>query len=453
MSPKPSHRFLISGWYGNENLGDEAQLCAILHLIRGAFPQSEITVVSDNPKATTAAHGVKALGRKGLPSLLRYLKALRTSDLFILGGGELLYDVGPGGNPVTWLKEILWSKLAGTRAVYFNGGVGLIYNPVSKVWMRQVCNALDGITVRDHLSKNHLESLGVKKPVQVTADSVLALARSPMVSAAPDPRDGGNPVPQVGVNLRPWLYKKKQIPAQSLKVCARYTGSESDFSNFRKSLAGALDFLKASGMGITFFPICFSDKQMDENDPALSHEIAQLLKDGFDVQFMEGAPSLPEMMKIMRTFDFVIAMRLHALVFAALLKKPMIALSYDPKVNAFMERIGQSEFTLNIDEVSSEVLVKKINHLLADRENISKVLEAKGSELAARAESSISWIIELTNKKVKRSKIVAEGWALVLKLLPQLLLYSLQRAFAVAHRLAQVPWAIRVALVLGKLKR
>ena len=453
MSPKPSHRFLISGWYGNENLGDEAQLSAILYLIREAFPSSEITVVSDNPKATSAAHGVKALRRKGLLSLMRYLKALRASDLFILGGGELLYDVGPGGNPVTWLKEILWSKLAGTRAVYFNGGVGLIYNPVSKVWMRQVCNALDGITVRDDLSKKHLESLGVKKPVQVTADSVLALARSPMVSSAPDSRDSGNQVPQVGVNLRPWLYKMRQIPAQSLTVCSRYTGSESDFSNFRKSLADALDSLKASGMGITFFPICFSDKQMDENDPALAHEIAQLLKDGFGVQFMEGAPSPTEMMKRMRTFDFVIAMRLHALVFAALLKKPLIAISYDPKVNAFMERIGQSEFTLNIDEVSSEVLVRKINDLLAGRENIARVLEAKGAELAARAESCIPWIIEVMNRKVKRSKVVAEGWVLVLKLLPYIPLYYLQRAFAVAHRLGQVPWAIRVALVLGKLKR
>jgi hypothetical protein len=90
---------------------------------------------------------------------------------------------------------------------------------------------------------------------------------------------------------------------------------------------------------------------------------------------------------------------------------------------------------------------------LADREHICRVLEAKGCELAAQAESSVPWIIEVMNRKVKRSKVVAEGWALALKLLPHLLLYCLQRALAVAHRLGQVPWAIRIASVLEKLRR
>lgn len=38
----------------------------------------------------------------------------------------------------------------------------------------------------------------------------------------------------------------------------------------------------------------------------------------------------------------MIGMRLHALVFAAVMQTPLLAISYDPKVDSFVNAIGEN---------------------------------------------------------------------------------------------------------------
>ncbi|MBA7599655.1 hypothetical protein ES703_06691 [subsurface metagenome] len=86
-------KIAIHGFYGEGNLGDEAILKAILQEF-SKFPDIEVIVFSSNPKQVSITHGVRSVHSQGRQSLLRRIGEIKSSYLFILGGGGLLMDNG-----------------------------------------------------------------------------------------------------------------------------------------------------------------------------------------------------------------------------------------------------------------------------------------------------------------------------------------------------------------------
>src|SRR5690606_2274032 len=89
--PDKVFRIGISGSYGGMNLGDEAILDGILSQLRQTI-RADVTVFSQNPDDTLARHkvehaiAVRSLTRKEVS------RAIEGLDLFVLGGGGILYD-------------------------------------------------------------------------------------------------------------------------------------------------------------------------------------------------------------------------------------------------------------------------------------------------------------------------------------------------------------------------
>src|SRR5262245_23014484 len=81
----------ISGSYGGLNLGDEAILEGIATELRGALPV-EITVFSRNPEDTLARHRVERAVPVREMSRDEVIPEIERLDLFILGGGGILFD-------------------------------------------------------------------------------------------------------------------------------------------------------------------------------------------------------------------------------------------------------------------------------------------------------------------------------------------------------------------------
>ena len=84
-------RIGISGSYGGMNLGDEAILEGILGQLRATVP-ADVTVFSRNPEDTLARHKVeRAISTRSL-TRREMVPEIEQLDLFILGGGGILYD-------------------------------------------------------------------------------------------------------------------------------------------------------------------------------------------------------------------------------------------------------------------------------------------------------------------------------------------------------------------------
>jgi len=83
-------RFLISGYYGFGNLGDEALLAVIVEQLRGRYPGASIDVLSNTPAETARTYGVEATPRAA-PGAVR--RAIDRADVVLSGGGGLLQNV------------------------------------------------------------------------------------------------------------------------------------------------------------------------------------------------------------------------------------------------------------------------------------------------------------------------------------------------------------------------
>lgn len=91
----------ISGSYGGFNLGDEAILHVILNELRESAP-IEITVFSRDAEDTRSRHRVERVVELRSTPRREAQEILHNLDLFILGGGGLLYD----GDADMYLREV-----------------------------------------------------------------------------------------------------------------------------------------------------------------------------------------------------------------------------------------------------------------------------------------------------------------------------------------------------------
>ncbi|MDW8368613.1 MAG: polysaccharide pyruvyl transferase family protein, partial [Abditibacteriales bacterium] len=129
--------------------------------------------------------------------------------------------------------------------------------------------------------------------------------------------------PCIGIALRPWR---------------DWFETEESVERVAQVLGGIGKLGKG---GIVFLPLQFP------HDAELAQRIARRLRGGAPrghppcQPIVINAPLRPdEMLAVIGKMDMLIAMRLHALIFAAMMHVPMVGLVYDPKVERFLRQVG-----------------------------------------------------------------------------------------------------------------
>lgn len=165
---------VVAGYYGCGNLGDELILLAIVKALVKPDEFLKLTVLSGEPKQTSAWFGVSAVHRF---NPLKVCLAIRQSSLFILGGGGLLQDRTGLLTMIYYLSLVLLAWLMKRPVFLYAIGVEGKPKRISRWLIRLVLGITKPtITVRDAESAQDLASCGVNPSrIQVATDPCFGL--------------------------------------------------------------------------------------------------------------------------------------------------------------------------------------------------------------------------------------------------------------------------------------
>ncbi len=292
-------RALVASWLGSSNLGDELLFTALARQLRerGVEP----VAISTDPAASTAAHGVTALGHLEAPA---WWRVARSEGRLVFGGGGLLQDESSRYNVPYHLARVAVARGAGARVVAVGLGGGEL-TAASRALVRAALGSVP-IAARDRATVAQLRRLGCDD-VRLTADLAFSLP-PPSVPV----RD------ELVVSLRPRNVGGGWLPASSnwrrgLPTDAQLTALGRNLGR----LAGAL------GLGVRFVAL-----QADRDGPL--HDALADRVTGVEVTSVR--PEVTTVLAEVARGRLVLGMRFHAAVAGLLAGRPVLAAAYSSKV-------------------------------------------------------------------------------------------------------------------------
>ncbi|MGL5713087.1 MAG: polysaccharide pyruvyl transferase CsaB, partial [Paraclostridium sp.] len=165
-------KVVISGYYGFDNLGDEAILKSIIMALKEANKNIEITVLSNNPTKTEKNYNVKSINRWNVGEIY---KEIRNSDGLISGGGSLLQDVTSSRNVLYYTSIMGLANFLKKPVFIYAQGVGPIHKNINKQIVKYFLNKVKYISLRDEESFELVKNMGVNTTSEVVPDPVMGL--------------------------------------------------------------------------------------------------------------------------------------------------------------------------------------------------------------------------------------------------------------------------------------
>lgn len=356
----PPLHFVVSGYYGCGNAGDEAVLAGIARsFARQSGGRVRLTVLSQNPDATTRLHGLAAVDRMNMAQVKA---TLRESDLLLSGGGSLLQDTTSVRSLLYYLWIARMARQGGKPVMFYAQGMGPLNRPISRLLVRHAANRAAYLTVRDEPSAQLLKAIGVTNPrLEVTADPAFALTPAPAGAVDAILRQEGvlADMPLIAVALRPW--SGSGLPP--LDTYARLL----------------TELERQTGARIVLLPMHAGE------DVAFALDIVQRMGKAEAFSVIRGAYAPDVLLGIVGRMQAVVAMRLHALIFAARQSVPPFALAYDPKVENLMNLLGLADSLVSWNGFDPDIVAAQVAALVSDRAARSADLHTYASILEQRA--------------------------------------------------------------------
>ncbi|MGG1552532.1 polysaccharide pyruvyl transferase CsaB [Paenibacillus ferrarius] len=371
MGQAPVVKIALSGYYGFDNSGDEAVLQSILLALQeqgqAQGVQIEPIVLSANPAKTSAMYGVRAAHRMRPGDLLR---TLREADGLISGGGSLLQDATSAKTIPYYLAVLKLAQLFGKPTFVYSQGIGPVNRPMFFGWIRSVFKRCAVVTVRDQESADLLGRMRLpQERITVVPDPVMGLPlRAAARGGGESPMGGGSDAPAesapvkrtVGVSVRFWNADRSELEALSRSL--------------------ALLLAARPEVRLRFLPF-----HLPSDEVASQFVIDRLGDHGARAELVRGIEHPQDMLAQVEGCDLLIGMRLHSLIYAASQFVPMVGISYDPKIDQFLHRLGMKA-AASTSQFDADKFAEEALRLLDGRDQWAAASRAAIEALKAQAQ-------------------------------------------------------------------
>ncbi|MBN2171836.1 MAG: polysaccharide pyruvyl transferase family protein [Candidatus Krumholzibacteriota bacterium] len=345
-------RITIHGSYGTGNRGDSVILAQMLRFLGDQLPGAEVTVLcrderrlailfeTELPDSPLRLRPLHASFRR---RPIRVLRACLACDLFILGGGGLLWGRAPG-NLSYWLQRARLAKRAGRRLIFYVPGIYSIRGQLALQLLARTAEKADWLSVRDEEGRQQLLAAGVPDGRIVLGADPAFLLPPPQSAQIESLREvlGLQGQRLVGLSARDW----------------RSRLSAGIFAKFVHNLLADEDTT------LLFFALKTGGYwgETDTDDLTVANSLLRTLPAELQerVLVLDDRYSNAEMIALMGACRYLIGMRLHALIFATIAGIPFGAVAYDEKITAYMDMVGRREYLLDLSEVTDPDRIQTI---------------------------------------------------------------------------------------------
>ena len=323
---------LISGYYGFDNLGDEAILEQLITELKTAnVSHSDIVVLSNNALLTRTQFAVQTVNRWKLKEIIALLPRTK---LFISGGGGLFQDTDSLKSIVYYGSLIALARIFGSKILIYAQGLGPLKKAISKNLTKQFLQLAEIISVRDDSSYKQLEQWRLKAKSIKTADPVWALEPSSLPKAISD----------LLARYQSSSSSKPNLIGISLRRGAGFS------QDHLKRLVEALEATLDTAAILVMLPL------QDEQDRPILQSFVDLWQSKERTVWLPANTKLlpSQWLSLIASLDMVIGMRLHSLIMSLASGKPVIGISYDPKVEIVLNQFKQPNLTFSRNEDSKD---------------------------------------------------------------------------------------------------
>ena len=365
---------IISGYYGFSNMGDDSLLMSMIDVIRELKPDAKITVLSNSPKLTAESCRVRAINRFNLPKIAR---EMRSAKLLISGGGSLLQDGTSKKSLFYYITIMRMAKRAGLKLMLYANGLGPLVDSSSRRLAAGIMAKADYISLREDRSRSLALELGI-------AESKLHPSADPAFLMKPcDPEWVEYIENRDGIARRCFIISVKEGDNFGDK---KRRGS----SDLVERLADDIRKIAERYSLMPLFVPMHNGKDMDVTDALAARVGCGKILSGL---------SASELCAIMSRCELVVGTRLHMLIFAASCGVPMIGVSYDPKIDAFLDYIGQREYCFDIRTIAKGELLEAAERVIANRDKIRSELPRRAEALRTLARADGAEAVVLAYEK------------------------------------------------------
>jgi len=365
----------ITGSYGGLNLGDEAILQSMIEQLRREIPDADITVFSRDADDTKRRHKVERAVPVRKLSRAEVAPEIERLDLLLFGGGGILYDA----DARIYLREVQVAREHGVPVMLYAVGAGPLKDATVQAAVREALEGVAAITVRERSAQQCLEEAGVHQEVVVTADPALLLKPESL------PR---NALKFEG------LADRRRVIGMSVREPGA-AAPDLDPNVYHALLANAADFMvDRFDADILFVPM-----EHSVLDSQHSHAVIAKMLRAQRARVLNGEYTSGQILAMMSRFTFVVGMRLHFLIFAALRGVPFVALPYAGKVSGFLEDLKLPTPPLHL--VNPGRLCAHLDESFDNRRALRSTLLKSVPALQERSRQTIKIALELlkANKK------------------------------------------------------
>lgn len=331
---------LISGYYGFNNTGDEAMIETLsMELAKKNY---RLVVLSSNPDRTRELYNVEAYDRYKFFSIV---KAIKNTDILVSGGGTLFQDITSKKSIWYYLGIVKLAQWMGKKVCIAYQGMGPIntkfYRWLTKTTLNRKSVKL--IALRDKQAYEYAKEMGVKEEKMVLSSDMIFMMKPPAkersLKILKDNVHGYKGDEKlIGFSVREWKDKDRTdlFAEVADKLVVKYNAR------------------------IVFFPF------HKPKDAEISKIIMHKMKHEDKTVLMPNRYLPSEILGTMGLMDVNIGVRLHALVFSALMNVPTIGISYEPKIDGFLEMIDMTP-VCTYENISVEKILEKVEYFMQNK--------------------------------------------------------------------------------------